>query len=95
MNKLNEWMVISIAILAILVIIGVVLTLIYWKRKKEGKLGGEPNYQVFFIIGIVWLPVGLIFMLTINMVIGIAFIGMGLAYLAIGLANRDRWKKKK
>ena len=46
----------------------------------------EPNYQVFFAIGIVWLPVGVVFMITINCAIGIAFMAMGIVYMAIGLA---------
>ena len=54
----------------------------------------EPNYQAFFAIGIIWLPVGVVFMLTINPGLGIAFMGMGVVYLAIGLVNRDKWKKK-
>jgi len=54
---------------------------------------GAPNYQVFFILGIMWIPIGIVFMMTINLVIGIAFLGMGASYLAIGLANRDKWKK--
>jgi len=33
-------------------------------------------------------------MTAVNLVIGIAFLGMGTSYLAIGLANRDKWKKK-
>jgi len=26
---------------------------------------------------------------------GIAFMGLGIVYMAIGLANRDKWEKKK
>ena len=55
----------------------------------------ETNYQVFFMIGIIWLPVGVVFMITINSAIGIAFMAMGIIYMAIGLANRDKWEKKK
>ena len=63
-------------------------------REKKDKVK-EPNYQVFFIIGMSWLPIGVVFMITINTTIGIAFMGMGTAYIAIGLANRDKWEKKK
>ena len=47
---------------------------------------------VFFIIGISWIPIGIVFMITVNSVIGIAFMGMGISYMAIGLANKDKWK---
>ena len=47
------------------------------------------------MLGFVWLPVSVVFMLAVNPTIGIAFMAMGMAYLAIGLANRDKWEKKK
>ena len=91
---MSEWILISALIVAALVVIGLILTLVVFKKKKEGKMR-EPNYQVFFIIGIAWIPIGVFFMITINIVMGIAFMSMGVAYLAIGLANRDKWEKKK
>jgi hypothetical protein len=90
---MNDWIMISALIIAALVVIGLILTFVVFKKKKEGKLG-EPNYQVFFIIGIAWTPIGVVFMITINPAIGCAFMSIGLAYLAIGLANRDKWIKK-
>ncbi|UCF13415.1 MAG: hypothetical protein JSW06_03940 [Thermoplasmatales archaeon] len=91
---MSEWILISIGIIAILVLIGIVLALVVFKKKKEGKMG-EPNYQVFFNVGIIWLPVGVVFMIAVNPAIGIAFMALGIMYLAIGLANRDKWDKKK
>jgi len=89
---MSEWILISALIVATLVIIVLILTLVVFKKKKEGKMR-EPNYQVFFILGIAWIPIGIVFMVTINLVIGIAFMGMGVSYMVIGLANRDKWKK--
>ena len=91
---MSELILISLLIVAILVVIGLVLTFVVYKKKKEGKMK-ETNYQVFFMIGIIWLPVGVVFMITINSAIGIAFMAMGIVYMAIGLANRDKWEKKK
>jgi len=83
---------IFIATIAILVIIGIIATLMVWKNREEGEFE-EPNYQTFFILGITFLPMGIVFIF----VIGPAFIGftvIGLAYLAIGLVNRDKWRKE-
>jgi uncharacterized membrane protein len=91
---MSEWILISALIVAALIVIGLILTLVVIKKKKEGKMG-EPNYQVFFIIGMSWIPIGSVFIITINLVMGIAFIGLGIAYMAIGLANRDKWENKK
>ena len=91
---MSEWILISALIVAALIVIGLILILVVIKKKKEGKIG-ETNYQVFFIIGIAWIPIGSVFIFTINHVMGIAFMGLGIAYTAIGLANRDKWEKKK
>jgi len=91
--ELNEWILISTLIFGVLIIIALLLILVVKKKKKEGKFG-EPNYQIFFFIGLIWIPVGVVFMMAVNSVIGIAFMGMGVAYVAIGLANRDKWEKK-
>ena len=89
---MNEWILISIVIVAIFVLIGIVLTLVVYKKKKEGKIE-ETNYQIFFILGICLFPVGLVFLINGNIAF-IGLVGMGLIYLIIGLANRDKWKKK-
>ena len=91
---MSEWILISALIIAALIVIGLILTLVVIKKKKEGKMG-EPNYQVFFTIGMAWIPIGSVFIITINLVMGIAFMCLGIAYMAIGLANRDKWEKKK
>ena len=80
-------------ILAILIVIGVLFIMLLFKMKKEGKMR-EINYQVFFYLGLSWIPIGFVFMIAINTVLGIAFMGMGTSYIAIGLANRDKWEKK-
>jgi hypothetical protein len=90
---MSEWIIISIFLIVVLVLIGVALIIIYWKKKNKGEIK-EPNYRVFFNLGLVWLPAGVVFVIAINTVIGIAFLGLGASYLAIGLGNRDKWEKK-
>ena len=77
-------------VLATLIVIGVLFVILLFKMKKEGKTR-EINYQVFFYLGISWIPIGCVFMIAINTVLGIAFMGMGASYVVIGLANRDKW----
>ena len=88
---------IFVVTLAILIVVGILLVLVVWKRKKEGKLE-EPNYRAFFVMGVIWFPAGIVFMvisflLDIPFVIGMPLFAMGLIYLIVGLANRDKWKK--
>jgi uncharacterized membrane protein YfcA len=93
---MSEWPLISAAIAVILIVVGILVAFVAWRRRKEGKLA-EPNYRAFFVMGIVWVPVGMVFMFIfflsdIPFVIGMPLFAMGLVYLTIGLANRDRWK---
>jgi len=49
-------------------------------------------------MGVVWLPVGIIctiafHLLEMALVVGIPLTAMGAVYLAMGLANRDKWHK--
>lgn len=74
------------------------MTWLTWKRKHEGK-SGETNYRVFFILGLTFSSLGItyeiVFFITdtkVFLILGLVFIAMGLSYLAIGLANRSKWK---
>jgi hypothetical protein len=60
------------------------------KKKKEGKYV-EPDYRAFFIFGICLLPMGTVFMTTVNPGF-IGFFGLGIIYMIIGLSHRDKWK---
>ena len=81
---------ILLAIIVILVLTGIVVLLVWKKRKVEPS--AEPDYRVFFILGICWLPLSVVF-ISVEIALGYVFLVLGLAYLAIGLANRDKWKK--
>ena len=73
---------ILILIAAIALILGI-WTLIYSRKRKY-----EPDYYTFFIIGLVWLPLGIA---TGNSTFWI----LGIVFFIVGLVNKDKWKKKK
>jgi vacuolar-type H+-ATPase subunit I/STV1 len=73
---------ILVLIAAIALALGI-WTLIYYRKRKY-----EPDYYTFFIIGLVWLPLGIA---TGNSTFWI----LGAVFFIIGLANKDKWKKKK
>ena len=99
---MSELPLIFVATLAILVVVGILLIVVVWKRNKEGRLE-EPNYRAFFVMGIIWVPTGIvsmfisflldIFPFPLSFVSGMPLFVMGLIYLIVGLANRDKWKK--
>ena len=82
-------------ILAGLVATGLVLVLIVL-RGRGARARSEPNYKAFFIIGLSWLSTGAVFTIIyvatdLPFFIGFPFLGLGLAYTAIGLVNREKW----
>ena len=89
---MNGLILLLILIIALLLILGVVLTIVFWNKQKESKYE-EPDYQAFFIMGISFLPIGLVFMIAISPAF-FWFTGIGLCYIAIGLANKNKWKKE-
>ena len=81
------WILVSIAVA---VVILVILAILMLKRKGWKR---EVDYRTYFNIGIIWLPLGIIFYLILGSMIGLWFILMGLVYLSIGLKNKDKWGK--
>jgi len=79
---------IPIIILLLIVIIGIVAI-----KNSKGKKQ-EMDYKTFYIIGISWLPLGIVFTAS-DMPIGIPFFAMGLVFLSLGLAHRDKWQDSK
>ncbi len=44
---MSEWPLISAAIAAILIVVGILVAFVAWRRRKEGRLA-EPDYRAFF-----------------------------------------------
>ena len=94
---MSELIIDSAFILILLIIIVISSAYICLKILKEGKYGAH-NYYVFFIIGMIWLPTGLIYMVAtmtlsygVPLLLGIPLFSMGLIFLIISSANRDKW----
>lgn len=88
------YIVIGILIILIITAVSIVGIVLYVRSKKKDEMKQEPDYRVFYYLGFVWLPIGVVFMITVNVAMGIVFMGLGASYIAIGLANKDKWKNK-
>ena len=88
-HKMNGIPIILISIVTVLILMGVVVIFLLWKIRSEG-ITKIPNYRGFFIFGICLLPVGILLSTSVNPGF-IGFTGLGLAYMAIGLAKREKW----
>ncbi|MFX0068035.1 MAG: hypothetical protein ACFE7S_04125 [Candidatus Hodarchaeota archaeon] len=85
------------AIMVILISVGLILAIVLLKKKIEGKTA-EPDYHTFFLMGIVFVSVGIVFtlmtlLLDMSLIVGIPLFAMGIIYLVYGWENRDKWKK--
>jgi hypothetical protein len=69
-------------------VVGAIL-LIKWKSGYRR----EVNYRALYIIGITFLPAGIALSASTRNPGFFGMSGLGAAYLAIALANRDKWKK--
>ncbi len=88
--SLIMWITVGIGVLMVVLL---AVMLLYF-RKNPGKRK-ETDYYTFFVIGISWVPLGIVFWLTLNMPFGMVLFAIGLCWMAIGLANRDKWKTRK
>jgi len=84
-------------LLVIAIVVTLLLVVVLRKRKREGK-AEETDYRAFFIMGLAFLPTGFAMMMVYFLVeipfeVGLPLFALGLIYLIIGLANRDKWKK--
>jgi hypothetical protein len=75
-------------ILGLLLLFGLIAIIV--ARKTKGR--HKTDYYALFVMGITWIPLGIILMSTDSSIGNIFFI-LGLVYMAIGLAHKKEWKK--
>jgi hypothetical protein len=91
-------MILNISILVI-VVLGILVAYKAGKRPGKGKAGWKAgkaqkpkdvNHEAFFILGISFIPLGLIFSAAIGNPGFMGLTALGVIYIAIGLSNRDK-----
>jgi glucose uptake protein GlcU len=88
-----DWIIIMSILVGLTVLALLVVVVLVARGKRREK---KTDYKVFFTMGIVWLPMGILFLALDSLrPMGIIFLGLGAGYLAIGLANKDKWAKSK
>jgi uncharacterized membrane protein YidH (DUF202 family) len=85
------WILISV-VAGILVVLAIAVML--WKRKDSAYFRKDTDYKAFFWMGLVWVIVGgPVIWLYGDFSLGGLF-AMGVIFMAMGLANRDKWGKR-
>jgi hypothetical protein len=80
---------ILIMVLVGLIVVGLLIAMLVFYRNKKMP---PTDYYTMFILGICWLPLGIIGIATDNPGFNAFFI-MGLVFMGIGLAHKKEWKK--
>ena len=73
-----------LAVLFVLLILGILVIAISLKSKKKRPV----DYYALFVMGIIWLPFGIILE-------NYAFLAIGLILTIVGSVNKDKWKKNR
>ncbi|MFH1310788.1 MAG: hypothetical protein ABIH65_00075 [Nanoarchaeota archaeon] len=80
------WILLSVGVLIIILAVFAVMM----NKGKKYKI----DYYSFFIMGITWLPMGIVFRILFpETFIGFLFISLGAIYTIIGLIHKNEWKK--
>lgn len=86
-----DFLLISLILLGLALVASLILVFVKFRKRKAGEVK-EINYQAFVSIGVVFLGAGIVMSIVNPGLFGIA--ALGVIYMVIGLANRDKWKKK-
>jgi uncharacterized membrane protein len=94
---MDTWLRVVMAVLGTLIALGIVVAFMSRTRNKE-TTASQPNYRVFFFIGGAMSIVGIAEILVllqtdISFVVALPLLAIGLVFLAVGLANRDKWRR--
>ena len=80
-----------IVVTLLLIIFGLAITLIACKYEKTKIIHGQ-HYYAFFILGICFLPLGIVFALTTNNLGFLGLTSLGLIYTLIGIIHKSKWQ---
>lgn len=87
---MSEWSTTLPAIIILLLVVGLLTLLILMRFWKESKTK-EQDFRVFFVLGMIFLPLGIVLSLVVSMgFLGIAVVGF--IDIVIGLVYRGKWK---
>jgi uncharacterized membrane protein len=94
---MSTWVWVSTALLAVVLTLGLLTILVNLKKNEAGSRTGQPDHRAFFFMGVVMLAVGtaelLVFLRSdVSYVVALPLLVIGLVFVVVGLANRDKWQ---
>jgi uncharacterized membrane protein len=87
------WSMIMIIVFLISAIVFAITVFMVKKKRNEGRdMSERPDYRAFFILGITFLPMGLIMSITVENPGFYGITAMGTIFFLIGISHKDEWK---
>jgi hypothetical protein len=87
---MNEWALLAVVITILLVLIGVAVILVMVRRREGDQV--EPNYRALFVMGLLLVAAGVALMISVELMVGLMLVPMGVLWIVVGAVNRDKWK---
>ena len=87
------WFIVALLITAVLLGLAIFLGARAIKDQRSGKTR-NVNYRAIFFVGVSLFPIGIIISIAEDNSGLLGTTALGLAYMAIGLSNRDKWKSR-
>lgn len=88
--NLFPWILLILLVLS--VIVGVITVFVVKRKRRQGKTD-DPDYRALFVLGICFLPMGLVLSITTENPGFYGIAAMGLVFLIVGIAHKDEWKE--
>lgn len=82
-------LVIVLGVLALVIVVLVGLIALVKRRGAENK---EIDYRIFFVLGLAWMPAGVVGFLMGNYAMA-GMLAIGIVFFIVGAAKRDQWKE--
>ncbi len=82
------------AFILILMVFVIGLLMIGLSGRKRYEVFDNPNYKLFFILGVIFLVAGLVMVFVGRHPYFLILAGFGFIFMVIGLWNRSKWSNK-
>ena len=75
--------------------IAIVFILLIWKYRDSEYIRRDTDYKAFFWMGLIWVIIGGLVLWLYREFSTSGLFAMGVIFLAMGLANKDKWGKQR
>lgn len=75
--------------------LAIVALAVVWKHRDSAYMRQGPDYLAFFLVGLVCMVIGGPFFWLVDNYCFTGLFTIGVVFFVLGMANRDKWEKKR